>query len=70
MIIALGISEQEYFHRPEIPLIKTREIDIKESGNEKKTQQKSEAHNSVRHRAKLSNILGVWYLIERQMIDG
>ena len=27
MIIVLGISEQEDFHRPEIPLEKTREID-------------------------------------------
>ena len=29
MIIALGISKQEDFHRPEIPLEKTREIDNK-----------------------------------------
>ena len=27
MIIVLGITGQEHFHRPEIPLEKTREID-------------------------------------------
>ena len=27
MVIVLGISEQEDFHRPEMPLGKTREID-------------------------------------------
>ena len=55
MIIVLGISEQEDFHRPEIPLEKTREID-----NEARTSKKTgikEAHNSVRHPPKLSNIL-------------
>ena len=56
------MSELENFHQPEIPLDKTREIDndavnIKVSQNEKKIQQKSEAHNSVRHPPKLSNIL-------------
>ena len=56
------MSELENFHQPEIPLDKTREIDndainIKESQNEKKIQQKSKAHNSVRHSPKLSNIL-------------
>ena len=61
MIIVLGISEQDDFHRPEIPLEKKREIDneanIKESRNEKKIQWKSEAHNSVKYLAKLPNIL-------------
>ena len=37
MIIVLGISEQEDFHRPEIPLIKTREID-----NEARISKKAE----------------------------
>ena len=56
------MSKQEDFGRPEKPLEKTREIDneariSKESRNEKKIQQKSEADNSVRHPAKLFNIL-------------
>ena len=43
MIIVLGITGQENFHRPEIPLEKTREIDYearisKKSQNEKKIQ--------------------------------
>ena len=37
MIIVLGISEQEDFHRPEIPLEKTREID-----NEARISKKAE----------------------------
>ena len=37
MIIVLGISEQEDFHWPEIPLEKTREID-----NEARTSKKPE----------------------------
>ena len=55
------MSKQENFHRPEKPLGKMQEIDNEariESRNEKKIQQKSEAPNSVRHPAKLSNILG------------
>ena len=60
MIIVLRVSEQEDFHRPEIPPVKTRETD-NEARNEKKIQYKSEAHNSVRHPAKLSNILAKTY---------
>ena len=37
MIIVLGISEQEDFHRPKIPLGKTREID-----NEARVSKKAE----------------------------
>ena len=56
------MSNQEDFRQPEKPPQKTREIDneariSKKSGNEMKIQQKSEADNSVRHPAKLSNIL-------------
>ena len=55
---------QEDIHRPEKPLAKTREIDNEaripeKSRDEKKIQQKSEVHNSLRHPAKLSNILGI-----------
>ena len=55
MIIVLGISEQEDFHQPEIPLERTRKI-----YNEARLSKKAEikrAHNSARHPAKLSNIL-------------
>ena len=41
------MSMQEVFHWPGKPLEKTREI-----------ENESEAHNSVRHLAKLSNVLG------------
>ena len=68
MIIVLGISEREDFHRPEIPLIKTQEID-NEARISKKAETKrkfnrnqkrsSEIRNSVKHPAKLSNILDV-----------
>ena len=66
MIIAPGISEQDNFHRSEIPLEKTWEIDneariSKIAIKEKKIQQKSEAHNSVIHPAKLSNIIASSY---------
>ena len=48
------------FNRPEKPLEKTQEID-NEAGISKKTEmkkkKKSEVHNSVRHLAKLSNVL-------------
>ena len=39
---------------------------MKESGNEKKIQQKSEVDNSVRHSAKLFNILGLGYALAKQ----
>ena len=63
MIIVLGISEQEEFHRPEIPLEKTRKID-NEARISKKAEIKrkfSENQNgiTVRHPDKLSNILDI-----------
>ena len=62
MIIVLGISKQEDIGRPEKPLGKTPEIDneariSKKAENAKNIQLKSEADNSVRDPAKLSNIL-------------
>ena len=56
------MSKQEDFGRPEKPLEKTREIDneariSKKAENAKNIQLKSEADNSVRDPAKLSNIL-------------
>ena len=62
MIIVLGISKQEDIGRPEKPLEKTRENDneariSKKAENAKNIQLKSEADNSVRDPAKLSNIL-------------
>ena len=39
--MVLGISEQEDFHRPETPLIKTREID-----NKKKDEMKIKFNRS------------------------
>ena len=61
---------QEDFGQPEKSLEKTREIDnearISEKAEmKKKIQQKSEADNSVRHPAKLFNILG-----KRKVING
>ena len=58
------MSKQEDFHRPEKPLEETREIDneariSKEAEMKKEIQYKSEAHNSVRHPAELSNILDI-----------
>ena len=45
MIIVLGISEREDFHRPEIPLIKTREID-NEARISKKAEMKTKLNRS------------------------
>ena len=58
------MSKQEDFGRSEKLLEITREINnkariSKKSRNEKKIQQKSEADNSVRHPAKLLNILDI-----------
>ena len=55
MIIVLGMSNQEDFHWPEKPLENTQEID-KEAEMKRKFNRKSEARNSVRHTAKLSNV--------------
>ena len=61
MIIVFGMSKQEDFHRPEKPLENTQEIDneakiSKEAEMKRKFNRKSEARNSVRHTAKLSNV--------------
>ena len=58
------MPKQEDFHRPKKPLEKTREIDneatiSKEAEMKKNIEQRSEAHNFVRHPAKLSNILAL-----------
>ena len=50
MIIVLGISEQEDFHRPEIPLIKTREID-----NEARISKKAEMKRKLNRSQKCIN---------------
>ena len=62
MIILLGISKQEDFHRPEKRLENTWEIDneariSKEAEMTRKVNRNPEAHNSVRHPAKLCNSL-------------
>ena len=56
------MSKLEDFHQPEKPLEKLRGNDnedriSKEAEMKKKIQLKSEAHNTVRHPAKFSNIL-------------
>ena len=45
LVIVLGISEQEDFHRSEIPLIKTREID-NEARISKKVEMKRKYNRS------------------------
>ena len=58
------MSRQEDFRRPEKPLEKTPEIDNEARISKKaemKIQQKLEADNSVRHPAKLIDILGKSY---------
>ena len=63
MIIVLGISELEDFHRPEIPLEKTQEIDnearISKKAEMKRKFSRNQKRNSIRHPARLSNILAV-----------
>ena len=62
MIIVLGIYEQEDFHRPEIPLKKTREIDnearISKKAKIKRKFNRNQKRITLRHPAKLSNVLG------------
>ena len=58
------MSKQKDFGWPEKPLEKTREIDneakiSKKAEKEKKIQLKSEADHSLRHSAKLFNVLGL-----------
>ena len=48
MIIVLGISEQEDFHRPEIQLEKTPEID-KEARISKKAEMKGKFNRNQKH---------------------
>ena len=60
------MSQQEDFGRSEKPLGKTWEIDnearISKKGEiKRKFKRKSEADNSVRHPAKLFNVLGFMY---------
>ena len=50
MIIVLGISEQEDFHRPEIPLEKTRETD-----NEARISKKAEMKRKFNRNQKRIN---------------
>ena len=55
------MSKQEDFHPPEKPLEKTREIDNEARTSKEadmKTKFNRKAHNSMRHSAKLFNILG------------
>ena len=62
MIFILGISEQEDFHRPEIPLEKTQEEDnqtrISKKAKIKRKFNRNQKRITLRHPAKLSNVLG------------
>ena len=62
MIFILGISEQEDFHRPEIPLEKMQEEDnqtrISKKAKIKRKFNRNQKRITLRHPAKLSNVLG------------
>ena len=60
MIIVLGISEQEEFDRPEIPLEKTRKIDNEARISKKAEIKRKFSENQKRITpGKLSNILDI-----------